>query len=45
MKQLLLIELVKYFKRLLFIWDKASKGWIIQYIGGNKFLFLKKLRV
>ncbi len=45
MKKLLLLEIIKYLKRLIFIWRKASKGWIVQYIGGNKYIFVKKLGV
>lgn len=45
MKELLLLEIIKFLKKLMFIWNKASKGWIVKYIGGNKFIFLKRLRV
>lgn len=45
MRRILLLELLKYFKKLMFIWNKASKGWIVQYIGANKYIFVKRLNV
>lgn len=45
MEKVLLIEILNYLKKLLYIWSKMSKGWIVQYIGGKKFVFLKKVKV
>lgn len=43
MRQKLIVKLLQILKTILFICSKASKGWIIEYKGGNKFYFLKKL--
>jgi hypothetical protein len=45
MNKFLLQELINCVKKILFIWKKASEGWIVEYKGSNKFLFLKKLQV
>jgi hypothetical protein len=45
MNNFLFQELIKCIKKILFIWKKAKEGWIIEYKGANKFLFLKKLHI